>query len=402
MLRTAVRPAVTCVGLAATVLLLACTRSRPAFQVLEIASPAAAGSAEPRFATTSDGSLILSWLERVRLAHRLVWAPIRENGVGKPREVARGTDWFVNWADFPSVTPIEGDLWGAHWMIKREGGPYAYDVAVALSSDRGISWKAPLTPHGDRTAAEHGFVSLIPFAGGVGAVWLDGRASEGGHGATWLQTASIDRGGAVRAERTLDDRVCDCCPTSAALAAAGPVVVYRDRSATEIRDIHVTRWVNGAWSKPRPVASDGWKIGGCPVNGPAIAARGNEVVVAWFTAAESRPRVRLARSADGGATFGQPLDVDSGGVFGRVGLVLEEDDDAIVSWLAGDSTESAELRLRRVARDGSLGAIHPISRTGAARAVGMPQLGIDGERLVLAWTEAASPSRLRVVGVTLP
>ena len=35
----------------------------------------------------------------------------------------------------------------------------------------------------------------------------------------------------------LDDRVCECCSTSAAMTANGPVIVYRDRSADEVRDI---------------------------------------------------------------------------------------------------------------------------------------------------------------------
>ena len=40
------------------------------------------------------------------------------------------------------------------------------------------------------------------------------------------------------------------------------------------------------------------------MNGPAVAAHGADIVVAWYTAAESVPRVRLVRSSDGGASFG--------------------------------------------------------------------------------------------------
>jgi hypothetical protein len=45
------------------------------------------------------------------------------------------------------------------------------------------------------------------------------------------------------------------------------------------------------------VHSDNWKIDACPVNGPAIAATGRRVAVAWFTAANDTARVKLAFSS---------------------------------------------------------------------------------------------------------
>jgi hypothetical protein len=94
--------------------------------------------------------------------------------------VARGEAWFVNWADFPSVVPIADRLWAAHWLARRPEGGYAYDVAMALSSDAGARWGATLSPHTDGTPTEHGFVTLFPWQGGVGAVWLDGRNMQPG------------------------------------------------------------------------------------------------------------------------------------------------------------------------------------------------------------------------------
>ena len=34
--------------------------------------------------------------------------------------------------------------------------------------------------------------------------------------------------------------------------------------------------MNGEWTAPATVFSDGWHIPGCPTNGPAVAARGEE------------------------------------------------------------------------------------------------------------------------------
>ena len=68
------------------------------------------------------------------------------------------------------------------------------------------------------------------------------------------------------------------------MTAEGPVVVYRDRSEAEkeIRDISIVRLKGKKWSAPRPVFQDGWRLNGCPVNGPAVAAAGRRVAVAWF------------------------------------------------------------------------------------------------------------------------
>ncbi len=100
----------------------------------------------------------------------------------------------------------------------------------------------------------------------------------------------------VGKDTELDARTCDCCQTDSARTREGLVVVYRDRSETGVRDIALVRQTPTGWSEPVQVARDGWLIDACPVNGPAVDARGDTVVVAWFTAAD-KPRVRLAFSA---------------------------------------------------------------------------------------------------------
>jgi len=81
------------------------------------------------------------------------------------------------------------------------------------------------------------------------------------------------------------------------LYAIGDLLVYRDRTANEIRDIYATRFDGKTWSKPARVHADDWTMPACPVNGPSVAAREKDVVVAWYTAAGDMPTVKLARSA---------------------------------------------------------------------------------------------------------
>jgi hypothetical protein len=389
----------------------ACAPPPATDNVESLASPARPGSAEPHLARSDDGTLVLSWLEPDGAGVVLRHTTLDGDSWREPRTVTRGEDWFVNWADFPSVVPIHGARWAAHWLVRQPAGGYAYDVAIAVSEDAGLTWTAPVTPHDDGTPTEHGFVSLFPAHEGVAAIWLDGRQLAGDHAAhgigaagvgTELRSATIASGGTVSDSSAVDTLVCDCCQTDVAMGAQGPVAVYRDRSDAEIRDIYVARSVDGEWQPGRAVAEDGWRIDGCPVNGPAIAADGERVAVAWYTAAGDSPRVRLGLSTDGAASFDQTFDVDATNVIGRVDVELVDDSGAVVSWLRAANDKAADLVLRRVSATGAMGPIATIARTGAARPSGFPQMVRSGAALVLAWTDTSvQPSEVRTVRVAI-
>ena len=389
-----------CLVLAGLCTLLAACGSEPEdFRPVMVPVPADTGSGEPHLAVTRDGQAVLSWLEPEGSGHALRFAILGEDGWSRPTRVAGGEHWFVNWADFPSVVPVSDSLWAAHWLARQPAGGYAYDVMVSLSTDAGATWGEPFSPHTDGTQTEHGFVTLFPWSGAVGSVWLDGRnmagaeaVAEGDHahaeGGMTLRVAALQADGSRSNESVLDGLTCDCCQTDVAAGDDGPIVVYRDRSEEDIRDIYVVRTDDSGWTDPAPVAVDGWNIDGCPVNGPAVAAMGAEVVVAWFTAAAGRPAVRLARSTDGGRSFGEPVDVDAGAPLGRVDVVLLRGGDTVVSWLRPVGDTGAELALRRVQADGRQGAVRSVAVTAAGRPSGFPQMALAGERLVLSWTEA--------------
>lgn len=364
----------------------------PPVLIEPLASPAGPGSAEPELAAGPDG-FYLSWLERTGPdRHALRFARLGPDGWTAPRTVMERSGLFVNWADFPSLLVLEDGTLVAHWLEKSGSGTYAYDVRAAVSTDGGQTWGDDVIPHTDGLQAEHGFVSLFPVDGRAGAVWLDGRETVSGDPMT-LRFATLGVDGASPDE-LLDESVCDCCQTSAAIAADGPVVVYRDRTEDEIRDIYAVRRVNGQWTEPRPVHEDGWVISACPVNGPAVAADGRRVVVAWFTGAPSA-RVQVAFSDDAGATFGPPVRVDDGEAQGRVDVVLLEDGTALASWLeraAGGG--QAEIRLRRVSPSGA-GAVLRLADTSPERASGFPRMLKRGDELLFAWTQAGDPSQVR-------
>lgn len=276
---------------------------------------------------------------------------------------------------------------------------------IARSKDGGKTWSKPLVPHRDNTQTEHGFVSLIPLSDGrLGAIWLDGRnmkdmkddgdehapASE----SMTLRYAAIDAYGNLSDEAQLDERVCECCQTSAAVTSEGAIAVYRDRSKTEVRDIYAVKQANGNWGAPQAVHADNWEINGCPVNGPTVAAAARRVAVAWFTGANDAPHVKLAFSEDAAVTFGNPVQIDDGEASGRVDVLLLPDGSALVCWMSGNA-EGGAIKVRRVRSDGILGPPAVIAHTDISRSSGFPRMARLGDEVHFAWTEFGKRSRVR-------
>ncbi len=357
------------------------------------------GSGEPNLAAAADGRIFLTWIEtaaegvaRLRLASRRAgeaWST--------PTTIAAGAGLFVNWADFPSLVALPGGALVAHWLTKNSGGGHGYDVRVSVSRDAGWSWSPPIVPHRDATPTEHGFVSLLPWSSAVaGVFWLDGRAAAGRLPADadmQLVHTTVDAAGDRGPEIILDTRVCDCCQTAAVRTDRGALVVYRDRSPTELRDISIVRYEEGRWSEPQTLHADGWEMNGCPVNGPAVAALGRHIAVAWFTAAHDEPEVKLLVSNDSGRSFGTPIRVDDGRPVGRVDVALLPDGEALVSWIE-QTTAGAELRVRQ---SGGAGPRRPslmVADSSSARSSGFPRLELAGDEPVLAWRALGEPGRV--------
>lgn len=359
---------------------------------LRVAVPAPAESGQPHLFAEGDGPVWMSWLEPVEdNRHALRYATLTDTSWSEPRTVARGSGWFVNWADVPSLRPLPDGRLAAHYLRSNGPGAFAYNVRVAQTS-AGRTWQPSVTPHNDETETEHGFASLLPWGEHrLLTVWLDGRKmadQEGHRGEMTLRGAVLDSTGTVEQRALLDARTCECCPTAAVRTGDEALVAYRDRTQDEIRNIQLVRFGGQSWSEPALLHDDGWQIEGCPVNGPALTAQGDRVAAAWYTAPEGRPRVNVALSEDGGRQFTEPVVVAEGTPTGRVDVVLLQDGTAVVGWL-GQDEDAAALLVRSVQPDGTLGSSVPMAELAAAsRGVGMPQLVRSGEHLYAAWTSS--------------
>jgi len=372
-----------------------------------IPSPTGINSSLP-YLFSNGNQTLMSWVEKEGDSlTKLKYSNWEDGKWQSAHEIVQGTDWFVNWADFPMIAEHKGNLW-SHVLKKSTMGTYSYDVKMNVLQSGSDTWKTNLSLHTDGTPTEHGFVTVVPYKDAFFVNWLDGRNtvenSEGERGAMTIRAAEVAADGSITKDTQLDAKTCDCCQTTAAITANGPVVLYRDRSDDEIRDIYIVRQVKGEWTKPKAMHADGWKIKGCPVNGPKAAAIGNTLAVAWFTEAHKKPRVQLTFSTDGGANFQVPIQIATGKVLGRVDVFLIDSDAAVVSWMEIEDKKEllkAVLKTVKVSQKGKLSAIHNVATLDASRKTGFPQMERVGNQILFAWTDV-SKSRSEVKTASVP
>jgi hypothetical protein len=376
---------------------------KPIAVVHIIDNPSQTNSERPRLFSNGE-ELFFSWVEGRDAIDVLYYAKYSEDTWRDVTEVIQGDDWFTNWADFPAVAENNGNILTS-FLQKSAPGTYTYDVKLNLYQSELKTSKNNFILHNDGTKSEHGFVSMLPSGEDQFFVtWLDGRNTVGGHGdhdshgsvgAMTLRAAYVSADGEIVNDEELDNRICDCCQTSAAMTPNGPVVVYRDRSETEVRDISIVRWMGDlGWSEPQTVYQDNWEIAGCPVNGPSIDAIGNNLAVAWFTVAEGSPKVQVAFSVDGG--FGFPIRIDAHDAIGRVDIVMLSESEAAVSWMENIGDEAA-IQLVKVNNKGEKSKPISIAITSPERASGFPQIELLHGKVYAAWTSVDSDDKKSIV-----
>jgi hypothetical protein len=371
-----------------------------------VTSPAETGSRYPYLHQDESGKIYMSWLMGIEEEMFAFQYSTYEDGQWtRPGTIKVGTDFFVNWADYPSIIGFDGEAMAAQWLRKVEGGPYAYHVQIAFPQVDSNRWGDGITPHLDNTATEHGFVSMSPIdENRILAVWLDGRDTEDRADDEYedmeksmtLRSAELTVDGEILRSQVIDDTVCDCCPTDLVETEDGFLAVYRNRTENEIRNIYISRYTleTGEWSEPKAVHDDQWKIGACPVNGPKIVADGNRVAVAWYTMEENESRAYLIRSDDGGETFEQPILIAGDTSTGRVDLAMLDNGTLYVSWLRHRG-EVGDVVVTEVTPEGSVKKSVTVGVTSPSRSSGFPQMRAMDDGLILAWTQTDPLIRVR-------
>jgi hypothetical protein len=393
--------------------LIACAREpSTGLQVTQLASPVQDSVLNPWLSESPDGNPILSWLAPISGSrYALQFATFADGGWSAPFTVVEDDSIFIHATEIPSVRALSDSTLAAVWQRKTGGtGHGFYGIRVAFSSDHGANWSRPVIPH---RAPVNGGTFEFPTAyrtaqGELGLFWIDPRRQTARHnpdkpdemdhvGSRNLMWTTVSPDGRLGTEVEVDSVACDCCPMDVALSGDATVFAYRDKElppglpidsvryeTNVVRDIAVARLEPGqegdaaAWRAGRVVHRDGWVYNGCPNNGPAVAADGRRLAVAWWTAEGSRPRVQLGFSDDAGRSFGEPVVVTSGRPEGQVSVGLVPDG-AVVLWL-----ENRQVYARLVRADGGTGAETVLGASGGRHRLPAP-VGAPEGGLMVTW-----------------
>lgn len=312
-----------------------------------------------------------------------------------PAQVAAGPDGrvVVVWAE---QTRIDGRRFPAS------------ELWAAYSNDGGRTVSAPRRVHPDAgfpTSRQFHAVAVGPD-GTLYVAWLDGQARDAarraaaaseahaghGHGGdglpgTQLLVARSTDGGRTFEPATVVARnTCQCCRTALAVADDGTVyVAWRHLfDGGAVRDMAVARSDDGGrtFGMPVRVHEDGWALDGCPHAGPALAVDADGGLhVLWYTGVDGGAGVYYAHSRDRGAAF-TPAAALARDV--PVAQVSAARDGAGGTWIAWEHPRERRVYVLPVGPDGGVDPARAVPYAGA-----QPALASAGGAMALAWHDGA-------------
>ncbi len=368
---------------------VACAAPGTGYGPEEVVSAATGVGAAPMFAVAADGREAIAWVSaegggtdgvlHVRVGTQV--ADIRDPlGPIEPHGEAP-----------PKLAWSSDGALHALWVVGKELPGRRFPVSAlrhARSTDGGATWGAPTTVTDDTLVfGSHNFHALHAAAdGGIIAAWLDGRDGQSAAflsrsddgGETWGANVRISMGEA-----------CPCCRTAIASSADGSVwVAWRAVMPGDVRDIVVARSRDGGrtFGEAKRVHADGWVFPGCPHAGPSLIAdaRGR-LHIAWWTGQEGRAAAWYAR-ADDGESFGAPVALSAIGTPLPVHVQIAVSGDTVVAVWDDDRGDGIRVRARRSVDGGAtFGAEEVLSAEG--RVASFPVVGISPRGVTVAWTE---------------
>jgi hypothetical protein len=292
-------------------------------------------------------------------------------------------------------------------------------IQWARSSDAGATFTAATPVPGSVAKGSRGWQSVaVDSSGRVLVMWLDHRdvpAMAMGHehggaghptsgakedpteraGFSKLYFASLSDTGA----RPITQSVCYCCKTSLVAKGSSVYGVWRHVYPGTQRDIAFTVSRDGGrtFSSPTRVSQDGWKIDGCPENGPAVAVDGaDRIHVSWVTPPDGKSDTPLglfyATSTDG-RVFAPRLRIPTDGPAAHTQIVARGDSSVILAWdeMTGTKRNVGLARVGPGATDSTM-----ITRVWPAGTVagGWPVLASSSGGFVVAWVaDISSPAQ---------
>lgn len=353
------------------------------------ANPSGPDSAQVNWSVTQDGNPIMNWVE----SDVLKYAIRKGTQWSEARTIAAHRHFFHHPAELPEVIMLPGGSYLAHWIEAPKTESEAEFIYVSSSRD-GIKWTTPVMGHHDKSDVEHGLASMAASGDKEASIfWLQSLHGPDKPTSLMRTVFSVD-GNEVKEEMLAAD-VCECCPTAVTKTARGLLLAYRAHTKDDIRDIAVTRLESGRWTSPKIVYPDQWQVDACPVNAASVAAKGENVAIAWYTAGDEKPRVELAFSGDSGATFSKAVVVSTGSAYGYASVAIDDAGGAYVSWLERGG-DGAKILARHVLNSGVAGPAVEVA-AGTRKSLGYPRIVRTGNDTWIAWNTESKAQTARLV-----
>jgi hypothetical protein len=290
------------------------------------------------------------------------------------------------------------------WTTK---GAKGTRIVSARSSDGGKTFSAAKDIPGSDAEGSRGWQSVaVDAKGRVLVMWLDHREAGMMHhdssktsapapkadpteraALSKLYFASLDGSAATPIAKS----VCYCCKTS--LVASGNDVygVWRNVYAGSQRDIAFTSSHDDGrtFAAPVRVSDDGWRLDGCPENGPALAVdASHRVHVVWPTPPDGKNGTPLAlfyASTTDGKRFAARAEVPTHGAAAHGQIVIDASGNPVVAWdeIVNGARHIALARVRSSGKGPP--SFAPIASPDAAADRGWPVLATVGKETFVAW-----------------
>ena len=209
---------------------------------------------------------------------------------------------------------VAGDTVAVSAIGGREGNGRDGDLLAWRSADGGANWTGPVRVNAVESSAREGLHGMAAGPdGSIFCAWLDlrsrktevyGARSRDG-GATWEPNRLVYRspGGSV----------CECCHPSVAYGADGELCVMWRNQVQGARDLYLARSADGgATFGPAEKLGEGtWALNACPMDGGAIGiGPGRSIETVWmrqgavFAARPGERERRLGRGVQGWTAVG--------------------------------------------------------------------------------------------------
>jgi hypothetical protein len=363
-----------------------------------------------------DGRLYAIWTEDDLGSNQALQQPSHQHGSGKmaPSPMRNA---FLAWS------ADGGKTWSPRKRVNSEveavqGEENGPKVAFGADNRAYVVWSIP-GAKGDKTRAnirfamERGNGNFTPAHtlnevkdagrfpvieampdGNFLIAWIDRRIDNPKPRQLYLMKMGAD-GKAQTKNYQAGDGLCECCKLGFAFADRGKTVYLVDREVdgNKIRNHVLRKSADGAatFAQPVEISNDGWQVPSCPHSGPSIGrdSRG-WLHVTWFTLgrAEQEAGIYYSVSKDGGKSFAprRLVHANTAPEILYNNLVIGDDDIVYLAWTNLDDNSRAQVYMRLLAADGrSWGPIQQVSNTpgNASR----PALALRKNLLHIAWTE---------------